>query len=347
MKATFDRSCRSARAMICAGSFFCFLSAAGAALADPPADTSKTPAETKQGAGSAVAAEGGGSTSSGSSAAAASAPKPKYPPYTDVLKEFKAVDGLIKLHHKGNHVYAELTSGQLNKDFIVLISIAKGIGEGNLLAGMTWGFGDDWLWQFRKVDDNIQIVRRNVRFRAAHGSPEERAVKLAYTDSVLFSLPILTIGPSGGMIVDLTQVFMSDLPQISHVLPGFAFASNKSSWAAVKGFEQNVELEVAATYASSGYLELDTVPDSRGATINVHYSLSLLPQTGYQPRLADDRVGYFLTATKDFSKKSDEDRFVRYINRWDLQKNDPSAEFSTPKKPITFYLEQTIPFKYR
>ncbi|HXT60451.1 MAG TPA: zinc-dependent metalloprotease, partial [Pirellulales bacterium] len=29
------------------------------------------------------------------------------------------------------------------------------------------------------------------------------------------------------------------------------------------------------------------------------------------------------------------------------QKNDPSAEFSTPKKPITFYLEKTVPFKYR
>lgn len=315
-------------------------------MADPAGEAGKSNPETKQGAGPAVAAEGSGS-SSGSSGSSASSPRPKYPPYSDVLKEFKAVDGLIKLHHKDNHVYAELTSGQLNRDFIVLISIAKGIGEGQLLAGMTWGFGDDWLWQFRKVDDNIQIVRRNVRFRAAHGSPEEKAVKLAYTDSVLFSLPILTMGPSGGMIVDLGQVFMSDLPQISQMLPGFFFAANKSSWAAVKGFEQNVELEVAATYASNGNFEFDTVPDSRGATINVHYSLSLLPQTGYQPRLADDRVGYFLTAIKDFSKKSDEDRFVRYINRWDLQKNDPSAEFSTPKKPITFYLEKTVPFKYR
>ena len=60
---------------------------------------------------------------------------------------------------------------------------------------MSWGFGDDWIWQFRKVDDHIHIVRRNVRFTAAKGSPEEKAVKLAYTDSVLFSLPIVTIEP--------------------------------------------------------------------------------------------------------------------------------------------------------
>jgi hypothetical protein len=289
--------------------------------------------------GASAGAPGGGQPSPG--------PRPKHPPYSDVLRDFRAIDGLIKLHRKENQLYGEISPGQLNRDFIVLISISRGIGEGMLLGGMSWGFGDDWLWQFRKVDDNIQVVRRNVRFRAAHGSPEEKAVKLAYTDSVLFSLPIVTMSPSGGMVIDLDQIFMSDLPQISRMLPGFFFAGNKSSWDSVKGFEQNVELEVAATYASSGALELDTVPDSRGATINVHYSISALPQTGYQPRLADDRIGYFLTAVKDFSKKSDEDRFIRYINRWDLQKDDPTAETSTPKRPITFYLEKTVPFKYR
>ncbi len=50
---------------------------------------------------------------------------------------------------------------------------------------------------------------------------------------------------------------------------------------------------------------------------------------------------------KDYSNKADDDRFVRYINRWDLQKADPSAEMSPPKKPIIFWLEKTIPFVYR
>jgi hypothetical protein len=82
--------------------------------------------------------------------------------------------------------------------------------------------------------------------------------------------------------------------------------------------------------------------------VNIHYSISELPQTSYQPRLADDRIGYFVTALKDFSKKEGEDdRFVRYINRWNLEKADSSAEMSTPKEPIIFWLEKTIPFKYR
>jgi hypothetical protein len=158
---------------------------------------------------------------------------------------------------------------------------------------------------------------------------------------------VLAKGPKGGDLVDLSQVFMTDLPQISRVLPGFNFSSQKSNWAGVKGFSDNMELEVAATYASSGNMELDTVPDSRGATINVHYSISKIPSNGYQPRLADDRVGYFLTAVKDFSSKSDRDQFVRYINRWDLQKADSSLDVSPPKRQIEFYLEKTVPYKYR
>ena len=94
-------------------------------------------------------------------------------------------------------VAASCRRRDLNQDLIVAIAIARGIGEQPLLGGMTWGFGDDWIWQFRKVDDRIQIVRRNVRFRAAKGSPQEKAVHFAYTDSILFSLPIVTIGPGG------------------------------------------------------------------------------------------------------------------------------------------------------
>ena len=74
-------------------------------------------------------------------------------------------------HHKGNRLLAELNSSHLNRDFIVLISIARGIGKGPILGGMSWGFGDDWIWQFRKVDDRIHVVRRNVRFTATKGEP--------------------------------------------------------------------------------------------------------------------------------------------------------------------------------
>jgi hypothetical protein len=299
--------------------------------------------ETKAEAGAAAAEAGGGGAATGES-------KPKYAPFATVTKEYKPVQGpsLIPLYQKEGSVLAEFSQHTLNRDFIVVISIARGIGHGHILGGMSWGGnGEDAIWQFRKVDDHIQVVRRNVRFMAAKGSPEEQAVGIAYTDSILFSLPITTVSPSGGYVVDFNQIFMTDFPEIGHDLPGYSFAANRSTWAEVKGYSDNVELEVAATYGSAGTADFDSVADSRAVTINVHYSLSLLPQNGYHPRLADDRVGYFVTAMKDYSHKVDEDRFVRYITRWDLQKAEPGAEQSPPKKPIVFWIEKTVPFKFR
>jgi hypothetical protein len=280
-------------------------------------------------------------------AAAPAETKGGKPPFAVVLKDATKVAGLIPLWRKDDKVYAEFSDALLGKDFFVLTSIARGIGDRFLLGGMSLGFGDDWVWQFRKVDETIHVVRKNVRFFAEKGSPEAKAVDLAYTDSVLFSVPIVTTSPAGGHVIDLARIFLTDLPQISRQLPGFSFASDRSTWARVKGFPDNVELEVSATYGSSGAATIDTVPDSRGATMIVHYSLSLLPQNSYTPRLADDRVGYFVTALKDFSQKVDEDRFVRYINRWSLEKADPAAAVSPPKKPIVFWIERTVPFRYR
>jgi hypothetical protein len=133
------------------------------------------------------------------------------PPFAAVVKDATRIPGLITLHRKDDKVWAELPDSILGRELFVLISIAKGIGDGQLLGGMSWGFGDDWIWQFRKVDDNIHVVRRNVRFFADKGSPEEKAVDLAYTDSVLFSVPIATTGPSGGHVIDLAPIFLTDL----------------------------------------------------------------------------------------------------------------------------------------
>lgn len=311
--------------------------------------TAASPAADAKAPGEVAAAPSAGSTSpsSGSGSSTSSPATVSPPPHAMILKDAKTYAGLIPLYQKGEKLYAELSASHYGNEYLVLISIARGIGQGKLLGGMTWGVGDDWVWQFRKIDEKVHIVRRNVRFKADKGSPESSAVKNAYTDSVLFSVPIATKGPRGGDLVDLTPVFMSDLPQISFDLPGFMFSATKSTWGSIKSFEKNVELQVAATYQSSGQARFDTVADSRGVTIVVHYSISQIGSTGYKPRAADDRVGYFLTVLKDFSKRDPDDQFVRYINRWQLEKADPAAERSAPKVPIVFWIEKTVPFKYR
>lgn len=260
---------------------------------------------------------------------------------------FKSVPGMWNLYQKEQSLLADIQGGNLNKNYLVLVSIAKGISHNMVLGGMTWGGGgDDVIWQFRKSGEKILVVQRNVRYRATEGSPEGNAVKLAYSDSVLYALPILAPTPSGGSLVDMSRIFFSDDQQVGRAIgPGFFFAGDRSTWAKIKGFEHNVELEVNAVY--SGNMPIETVADPRGVQVNIHYSISELPSNGYRPRKADDRIGYFLTVLKDFSDKQDDQQFVRYINRWDLRKKDPTATLSPPEKRIEFYIEKTVPVHLR
>jgi hypothetical protein len=264
----------------------------------------------------------------------------------DILTEnMKTADGLLKLWYNDTRLLGLIKSSDLDKEFIVLTSIAQGISQGAVIGGMSWGFDDDILWTFKKVGDNIHVIRRNVRFQANPGTPEADAVSLAYSDSVLYALPILTEA-LGGYVVDLGRVFMNDDMMIGHAIgPSFRFAPERSTWAKVKAFPSNVELRLAAVY--SGTQDLQTVIDKRGVQVTVHYSLSRLPSTDYKPRKADDRIGYFLTVLKNFSDKEDDQHFVRYINRWNLKKETTDGTRSAPVKPIVFYIEKTVPKKLR
>ena len=68
--------------------------------------------------------------------------------------------------------------------------------------------------------------------------------------------------------------------------------------------------------------------------MNYHVSLSAIPETDYQPRLADDRVGHFVTIYQDYTDVRKISPYIRYINRWNLEKKNPQAKISEPKQPI-------------
>jgi hypothetical protein len=277
------------------------------------------------------------------------APEQKFGNFERLVKGAKEYDGLFKLHQKDDHLYAEIPQHQFEKPMLCPIAIARGMGMG----GYTLNFDEQWVLYFKRVGDKVQLVRRNVHFRAKSGSPLAKAVETTYTDSVLLALRIQAINQQrNAVVIDLNDIFMSDFAQlgIGH------FDSNRSTWHKIKAFPQNIELEVAATYAGGGgrmfrYGGDDSVIDPRGTTVVIHYGLSLLPDGGYQPRFADDRVGHFLSVVKDFSSDNRDTSFLRYVNRWRLERAENDSKnkdkLSAPKKKIVFWIEKSVPDEYR
>jgi hypothetical protein len=270
-------------------------------------------------------------------------PEKKFRDFSEVTKGSEAIDGLFKLHRKDEHLYAEIPPPQFDQPLLAPINIARGMG----MAGQPLNFGDQWVLVFKRVGDKVHLIRRNVHYKAPAGSAVERAVKQNYTDSVLMALPIVSINPNGqNVLIDLADVFLTDFA-------GLRFFGNldrnRTTWHKIKAYPHNLELEVEATYSGGpSYYFFDSgAADERGKTLIIHYSLVKAPDSSYKPRYADDRVGHFLDAAKDFGKPDPDTYFVRQVNRWRLEKSDPKAKLSPPKKQIIWYIEGTVPERYR
>jgi hypothetical protein len=269
----------------------------------------------------------------------------KFPDFDEVVKGAKTTDGLFKLYQKDDNLYAEIAPHQLNQPFLCPIAVARGLA-GGVFGGETLNFDAQWVLIFRRVGDHVFLVRRNVRFQAKHNAALARAVETTYTDSVLMSLHIQSIHPiRQSVLLNFNDIFMTDFAQLhmGH------FDASRSTWAKVKAFPHNVELQVAATFAGG---RGEGVIDGRGATVVIHYGLCQLPDSGYQPRLADDRVGHFLSVVKDYSNDTQATPFLRYVNRWRLERADGSAwkeggKLVPPKKKIVFWIEKSVPDEYR
>jgi len=262
----------------------------------------------------------------------------KYRDFNDVTQGAQRHEGLFTLYQKDDHLFAEIRPFQFDQPLYATATIARGLAR----AGEPL---DDTVVMFHRAGDRVQLIARNFYFKAPFGSPTEKAVRQNYTDSVLMALPIVSLNPGGGMsvLIDLSDVFFTDFAKV-----GLGFLDrNRTNWFKVKAFPNNLELEVQATFAGSRASTADGVSDGRGVTLVIHYSLLRLPDPMYRPRQADDRIGHFVNAVKDFGSTDPDTSFVRYISRWRLEKADPRSKLSPPKRQIVWWVEDTVPVEYR
>ena len=197
----------------------------------------------------------------------------------------------------------------------------------------------------------------NPRFAADSGSPMARAVDYSFGNSVAQSFPIATMRDNGEILIDVAPFLLSDWADLGAFFQGVAtqrklsgtimLDRERSSMEQIRLFPGNLEARVRLTYQSNRNLGLETVSDYRWIPVGVHYSLLELPTIPMRPRYADERVGYFVSAIKDFSRDTAESFFVRYVNRWRMEKRDPTAAVSEPVTPIVYYIDRTVPTEWR
>jgi hypothetical protein len=282
--------------------------------------------------------------------------KPGEKSFDEVVKDAEKQEGLFTLYKVKKDLYAEIKPEQLDTQILMQISRGSGVAERGIIFGNPV---KDALITFRQIGDQVQMIERNTLFRAPEGSAIDRSIRRSYADSVLAAFKVeATHKERKSLLINLNGYFLTDVANVATSLSGsgpggggggggYNFDAGKSYWGTLKTFPQNLELDAVGVYTSGRGGGLQNVPDARGIQVTTHFSLAQLPPSDYRPRLFDARVGYFVEAFRDYSDPERDTPFGRYILRWDLQKRDPSAPLSPPKKPIVFYLENNIPPEHR
>ena len=277
-------------------------------------------------------------------------PEPKYKPWDKVItKEHKKSEGLLSIYTKQEEMLLELPKTQLDKPMLAILSISRGIGSDFVFGGLPI---DDVMFDFHRDEDHIQMRRLSTNFTAGDDKALQNALNLTFCESIMENFPIKA-EKGDNVVIDVRDFFLSDIANMGTYL-GFALGqparldSKKAYLSSLTNFPTNTEIDTRLTYipGRAETLFLPNVPDARAIQLGVAWSIRELPAEPMIPRIADDRVGYFTTSHKDFSREKEETFFVHYANKWRLEKKDPTAAVSEPKQPIVYYIDSTVPEEY-
>ena len=270
----------------------------------------------------------------GAPAGAPAAEKPDFKPWAEVGKGFTEVESadgksFFKLWRKDkdSSLLGELPRGYEGQRHFIALTVASGEDY----AGLQ--FGEMYVY-WKRFNDRLLLIEPNVETRSTGDQESKSSVQNIFTDRVVLDIPILTMGPGGQPVIDLRELLVNRAA--SFFGPRMNGANTRVAQIKVcKSFEENNEISFE-------------MPNREGRLQEFHYSLSIIKDNpSYKPRVADARVGYFTTVYRDLGKFTDKEKWVRYINRWHIEKRDPKLAMSPPKEPIVYYLDARIPVRYR
>ena len=285
-------------------------------------------------------------------------------PFKEIIKGSTEMKGFFTLHQKEEKVWIEIKPEQLEQPFFFSVNIPNSVGERGLYASQM---GTSHMVVFRKIGNQIQLIAKNARFTAAPGTPQALAVSQAFSDSLLASAAVVSSPhpDSKAILVEANALLFGDIPGYATRLDSayrmsFSIDARNTSFVKVRadeslsGFQVNAHFSVPKISAPplmpspvSQPSGPRTLPDPRSLFVGFYYSFAPLPTTPMHSRLADDRLGHFVTSHQDFTEDLTPTTATHVVNRWRLGKKDPSAELSEPKQPIVYWIDKNVPEKYR
>lgn len=272
--------------------------------------------------------------------------------YDKFVKDAEVKKGMFNIYKKKDKIYLEIPKKLMQRDFLLSSRVSS--------SSRTWQINPGTinrpplLITFSADDSKVYMHFTPTIYECKEDSEMYGSFMRGNNPPIWKSFSVEAQAPdSSSYIFDCTSLFLSsikefspfpDLPDAARTLVKFggSFQSDRSRIEDFKAFEDNVLIRSMMTYTTEDEGPLTTI-EAR--------NIILLPEKPLRPRYADDRLGYFTEQRFLFDENRDKMQRYQIITRWDLQPKDSAAylrgELVEPVKPIVWYVDTTIPAKWR
>ncbi len=277
--------------------------------------------------------------------------------YQKLLKSQKSHrEGVFTLRNLDGKWCFEIPEDKLGKLFLVVTRLTsvpanfgKNIGE---------EIGENVVY-FEKRDNKTMLLRGYAKAQKADKYDDiAGAVKRASVDPIIMKFTIAQDKDNGvkhGYLVDATAFLLRD-----NSITGLDNSSRKALKVGAqmpelcyvdtaKAYPINIEVSTIRTYSMEPTSAVPASETGGTVTLSLNASFVELPDDVMQPRLADERVGYFTTGYTRFSDygKTEQNQIA---SRYKLVPKNKQAYLNgnlvEPEKQIVYYIDPATPRKW-
>jgi hypothetical protein len=278
--------------------------------------------------------------------------RPRIKPYKDVVTERARTDsGMFIVHRLGDTLLYEIPVPMLGREMLLVSRIAR--------TATNIGYGgeeeNEEVVRWQRQGDRILL--RTVSFVnvADDSLPIATAVHNSNFEPIVAAYPIAAFNAdSTSVVIDVSSLFTKDVPLVGldqnrrETYGVRRLDEGRSFLASAASYPRNIEVRTVLTYDAT---KAPSNAETGTISLEMAHSMVLLPDRPMQPRLYDERVGFFRIEQTDYGRDEQKADRRRYITRWRLEPKDTAAflrgELVEPVKQIVYYIDPATPMKWR
>ncbi|WP_321316592.1 zinc-dependent metalloprotease [Labilibaculum sp.] len=252
--------------------------------------------------------------------------------------------GFISVHMNDDKLWLEIPDSIMGRDLLIGSRIEELSSTKSAVAGQM--MHNPMMVRFSQDNKSVYLHLMDTENQMDDKDPISISFDRNNMQTVMHEFKIEARNlENNASVIEVTKLFNSQIPGIS------PFGGTSLG----KAISEVTKTINARAYA--GNVEIVTQMGFTGNRnsfmCSMHRSIVLLPKEPMQARLSSPQIGYYDEVKKELSSEYMGSKSYTYIKRWRLEakKEDverhKNGELVEPKKPIVFYVDNSIPEKWK